>query len=159
MILAMRRRSGVSAVSKFKRLSDYTWNKDWACYLDSDGVGHGSDLVSVMMTIIGFCGCGQPDSVLEMMRDGMELMSDEWRETHEEARKDHRVYFAELQKRQLEIFGNWAMADFFWHWLDANDLSEHGGSVPGWLTKSGHDLLEDIRAALKPYEQQPTERA
>lgn len=35
---------------------------------------------------------------------------------------------------------------FMWYWLDKEEYTEHGGSVPGWLTDKGKQLLSDINA-------------
>jgi len=33
---------------------------------------------------------------------------------------------------------------FMWYWFDKEELTEHGGSVPGWLTKKGLGMLNKL---------------
>lgn len=35
-----------------------------------------------------------------------------------------------------------------WYWLDNKGYTEHGGSVPGWLTEEGWKLLEDLEELM-----------
>ena len=34
------------------------------------------------------------------------------------------------------------------YWCDAQGLTEHGGCVPGWLSKKGEKVLADLREVL-----------
>lgn len=88
----------------------------------------------------GFCGCGDPEGNLQYIRDGLDFI--DWRFNVEN------TPFEKIKEKQLEIFGNEKAAYFFYYWCDKEDLTEHGGSVPGWLSEKGK-LILDILKTLK----------
>lgn len=100
---------------------------------------------------LGFCGCGNPEAAAEFMREGMQIIADQRKGPHytrnagrfdpefEQWVKDH-------QARELAHFGSRGSAYFFYYWLCDKDLEEHGGSVPGWLTDTGEELLAKLTA-------------
>jgi hypothetical protein len=83
------------------------------------------------------CGCGEPECVLEKLRDLLKYYSMEW----------------EDRKRQRELLSNLIGSDEYgcpqttdgWMWvylLCRLDLTEHGGNVIGsWLTGKGEQIL------------------
>lgn len=88
------------------------------------------------------CLCGNPEAVL-----GMLLRLLRWIDTDlgkpgpnwSDVVSSWRAQFTEWCPDQGTQY-------FLLYWLDhhAQDLTEHGGSVPGWLTKKGKDLLEAL---------------
>ena len=86
--------------------------------------------------ILGFCGCGAPDENLEYIRRGLELIAVPYPEGN-----DWAAWNATRKASVQEIFGNDRSAYFFYYWCDKHRLTEHGGSVPGWLDEKGKKLL------------------
>lgn len=89
---------------------------------------------------LGFCGCGQPETVLLFLKEVLELISDEPAEgvTFDEWYPGHRA-------KELALFHSDGIAYFVWYVLADKDITEHGGSVPGWLTEKGEALLSRLR--------------
>jgi hypothetical protein len=85
--------------------------------------------------VLGFCGCGAPELSLAFVRDGLQ---------HIEWRLDSKATWDEKEAKALELFGSEAGAYFFYYFVDRGDLTEHGGSVPGWLTDKGRNFIADV---------------
>ena len=104
-------------------------------YLDNDGCSHPSK-ESFICHLLGFCGCGLPSAALDYIYGAMEIMgrfdsnksTEEWVAIHDELDK---------------YFNSVGEAYFVYYFLNSwkNKLAEHGGSVPGWLTEYGHEVL------------------
>lgn len=112
-----------------KDLDLSTWNHE-----DSKGIWW-PDFESMVLSsedYIGFCGCGI-DGDLEFILTGLDVISISW---------------PERQKLELEHFGSDIAAQFFYKWCNAKELTEHGGSVPGWLSDKGRDLKKAIKLAI-----------
>jgi len=93
------------------------------------------DLVDYIQTgLFEFCGCGNPERNLEYIMNGLsyinEFIGGE---------------LDELTKMGIEIFGNDESKYFFFYWADKEELTDHGNSVPGWLTKKGEELLAALQ--------------
>lgn len=120
---------------------------------------HPNLLYYVWFEKLKFCGCGSPETVLRHLRGAMRALQDQT-----EAWSTERSAFS---------FGKWAPADqersdgvrwalgggekdseneygaFYYmtaYLLAAADLTEHGGSVPGWLTDFGREVLARLEA-------------
>jgi len=89
---------------------------------------------------LGFCGCGSPDENLEYIRGALEVIADPY--PKDENRTGWDAWYEAHKARVIEHFGNERSAYFFYYWATKNDLTEHGGSVPGWLTDKGKHLLK-----------------
>lgn len=89
--------------------------------------------------LLGFCGCGQSQENLLYILGGLELINDNCpvRVNDDNFEKWHK----EKDIRVVAHFGNINAAYFFYYWTDKKDLTEHGGSVPGWLTDKGKEML------------------
>lgn len=89
----------------------------------------------------GWCWCGAPETVMTLIKDALELVAEkcpdgtnwnDWYEAH--------------KKREEALFGpNPGIRYFVWYMFDVMGLTEHGGSVPGWLDEKGRELLEALR--------------
>jgi hypothetical protein len=96
--------------------------------------------------ILGFCGCGCPSDnlvyVAKIMAhidglhkdvgfsfgkhtEGKTITYDEWKDRGNEIGSDESLYF-------------------MYYFLDTKEFTEHGGSVPGWLTDDGREFMEDV---------------
>jgi hypothetical protein len=126
---------------------------DEGCYFKGElALGGWQDALG---DVLGFCGCGDPEEALRyVMRvlravntkapdavrdapwsDGMSL----WNEWY------HTVYRPTLDA----IFHGDRGAEYFaFYLLTDKELLEHGGSVPGWLTPLGEDVLADLEEKL-----------
>lgn len=111
--------------------------KDTEGYTDEDGCYHETLNDFITVGVLGFYGCGMPEEAMKFVRNGLEYI--QWRIKSE-------VPFSEKEKKEKEVFGNQQIAYFFYYWADKERLTEHGGSVPGWLDKKGEQLLEALQA-------------
>ena len=119
-----------------KKLADYA--KDGG-YEDSDGCWH-EDVESFLQSgILGFCGCGMPEDNLLYVLRGLELI--------DEKRPDvgGNAWYVGHRARLTEHFKTSGAEYFFFYWCDKQGFTEHGGSVPGWLTPDGDTLLALLR--------------
>ena len=91
----------------------------------------------------GLCGCGMPDENLEYIRDGLSLI---------DKRIKTEMTLEEVRAQEIAVFGNKNAAYFFYYWADKSELTEHGSSVPGWLTDKGEEVLEDLIQITKEEE-------
>jgi len=89
--------------------------------------------------MFGFCSCGQPKEVVNYILKSLQLIKkiqDEvwkktitWEKYHKEVKKHYHSEGAEY---------------LMYYVLDKNGYTEHGGSVPGWLTDKGKQLLKEL---------------
>jgi hypothetical protein len=78
----------------------------------------------------GFCGCGDPESAYEHLRDVLRAFK---------APFETRLDSVEKLLKAEHPGMYWA----YLYWLDHAGLTEHGGSVRGsWLTDKGEYLLD-----------------
>lgn len=98
---------------------------------------------------LGFCGCGDPLAALRYIRDVLRLVAmkgpdsmgpdglREWTEWY------NTVY---LTESEALFHGDDGARFVAFYLLDDKGLTEHGGSVPGWLTDKGKGILADLEA-------------
>lgn len=91
-----------------------------------------------------FCGCGLPESAAVYIRDGMQAFVDLWGVIEARPAAEHRAAWQAFYAYWPDEGARY----FFWYWLDSRRLTEHGGSVPGWLTDEGTDYLAALAEAL-----------
>ena len=115
-------------------------------YYDEDDCYYETAKDFIQTKILGFCGCGRPEDNLEYIRDGLAHINAPRSKnmTHEQ----HSEWFKKWVKRGHEIFGNELSRYFFFYWCDKEGLTEHGSSIPGWLTPKGEELLEDLNEII-----------
>lgn len=109
-------------------------------YIDEGGVSWSSLESYLQGSVLGFCCCGVPDYSLEVVFKALFYLN-EYRE--------NRVDYNTFNKNCNEYFGNDKIKYFVWYTIDEMGLTEHGGSVPGWLTKKGKNLLLDLEEYFK----------
>lgn len=111
-------------------------------YVDESGEVFG-DAEAFLVSALGFCHCGAPDTAIKYVRDALQLVTDlkgkVWEEemTHDQWSENVRG-----------LFPSEGAEYFMWYWLDEKALTEHGGSVPGWLTADGEEMLSDLNEFL-----------
>ncbi len=94
---------------------------------------------------LGFCGCGQPENALRYVLAGLKVVGMRG-PTDMTA---HSNWFQEVKyPTQKAQFVSAGAEYFFYYWASSKGLTEHGGSVPGWLTPDGEQLIKDIEQAL-----------
>jgi hypothetical protein len=108
-------------------------------YYDSDNYYY-EDAESLISTgILGFCGCGNPEEATEYVRRSLELINNLKEEVWED-----KVTYEDWRKEVDAHFGSSGAEYFMWYFLDNKGLTEHGGSVTGWLSVEGVELLSDL---------------
>ena len=95
----------------------------------------------IQIGYLGFCGCGSLEENLEYIMDGLAYIDE---------RPNGKEEFNEWIERGHKIFGNELSKSFFFYWADKEELSEHGSSIPGWLTDKGKELLAALRKFGEP---------
>jgi hypothetical protein len=115
-------------IDKFKKEDGYYY-KDGCSYEDAESF--------IQSTILGFCNCGRPWVSLEFIAKCLKQVD-----------IYHDSDFDEWQEENSKIIGDEGVQYFAWYFLHSKDLSEHGGSVPGWLTMEGKELLEDLQELI-----------
>lgn len=69
---------------------------------------------------LGFCWCGSPGDVLTLIRDSLKAKTaDDWWKHGDTSPAGYLLEYT----------------------MDRVGLTEHGGSVPGWLTDKGREIL------------------
>lgn len=90
----------------------------------------------ILRGMLGFCGCGMPVDCISFIKGGLELLDKYSKEETD---------FKQWKEEVLKYFGTEGGEWFFWYWCDKEELSNHGGIVPGWLEEKGIELLSDLR--------------
>ena len=96
-------------------------------YKDADGCSYKSKSEYLQSEILGFCGCGDPNTVMLYVRD----------------------YLISLSKNE---YGDYSDIPYMFlaYWADHNGFTEHGTTVRcSWLTERGQELLADINWCLE----------
>lgn len=117
-------------------------------YKKSDGVYEIDGIIydtiedALMMGVFGFCGCGMPLHTLAYIRDELEIIKrhTEWLMENHHIAKDIPSPMENNDKEE-----NLGRSYFIWYWFDKMGYTNHGGSVPGWLTDEGESLLECLK--------------
>lgn len=84
---------------------------------------------------LGFCGCGDNESALIYLKDCLELIK---------LKTNDNLSYQDWKIKVAEVIPTEGSQYFMWYYLDSKGLTEHGGSVPGWLDIKGTQLLEDL---------------
>lgn len=96
-------------------------------YLCEDGISHASKKDYLQTTILGFCGCGDPDAVMTYVGDFLKKLDNQKWGEYEDMPYMFLVY-----------------------WADHNGFSEHGTTARcSWLTDKGKELMADIEWCLE----------
>ena len=116
-------------------------------YMALDGNTYSDAESFLMISIMGFCGCGRPSVLLKYVADGLRLIDDLMSGPDMYHDKPGWVaFYREHVERCRLLFGTEQAEYLFYYWADKEGLTEHGGSVPGWLDTKGANtlsLLED----------------
>lgn len=99
------------------------------------------DKESELQDKIGFCTCGRREQNLEYVLKGL-LIIGELAFVYEPLSV---VTLSDWNSVRDSHFGNEAAAYFFFYWAASKGYTEHGGSVPGWLTAEEEDLIKELK--------------
>jgi hypothetical protein len=112
-------------------------------YVCNEGVAYDSVIDFAQKGCLGLCDCGNPEQNIRYIHNMMDLLD----RLNSDTRKDA-IEWKEFDKLSTSLAGNKISAQFFWYWLDWRELTNHGGSIPGWLTDTGHKTLQLLREVL-----------
>jgi hypothetical protein len=95
--------------------------------VDEEGCSWDSYKSYIECEVLGFCGCGNPDEILEYTKVMLgKLKNQEWGEY-----SDHPYMF-------------------FVYWANEKGFAEHGSTARcSWLTELGEEILRDIKTVGK----------
>ncbi len=135
-----------------KSLTDY--RKDDR-YVADNGAEWDDIHTFVLEGLMGFCGCGMPEHVANLIEDGLQHIKDlmEIRDgNHNRPGSDPKWKedWDGWNRRGLEIFGNPGCEYLLYYCFDNAGLTEHGGAVPGWLSDLGEDVLKEMKTQSTP---------
>ncbi len=122
------------AFERYTGTSGQLIGRDQCEYESDDKLGF------IQCGVLEFCLCGRPEDNIAYVLGGLELIHSSCPEG-----MNFEVWFSDHQKTELAHFGTRESAMFFYYWADKEGWAEHGGSVPGWLTDDGLDLLSGLR--------------
>lgn len=122
------------------------------CWIDEAGCQYFDAESFIEMGLFNFCGCGQPDSTREYVRNSLQLVSD-----IKELVWEKKMSYEDWIDKKNELFKTDEAEFFMWYWLDHKGYIEHGGSVPGWLTEDGKEILSDLNELKQLTNEKPKE--
>ncbi len=105
-----------------------------------DGVQYEDALDLIQSGMLGMCGCGSRELNLAYIRGGLALINEPRPENCSPA-KANAWWWEDYFERIKKYHGGEGQKYFFYYWTDTAGLTEHGGSVPGWLTDKGKEVL------------------
>lgn len=112
-------------------------------YRDADGCSYSGAESFLQTKLLGFCGCGDPfvnikyvGKILRHIHNLKELV---W---------ENKITYEEWTRRGKQIGSEEALY-FAYYFLDDKGFTEHGGSVPGWLTDAGIEFMEDAEELIE----------
>ena len=118
-------------------------------YITEDGCYYETLADCIQIGLLDFCGCGDPDENLRYIQAGLQHILNRGEAIDRcSSYEDVREACRELDKAGKELFGNDDAECFFYYWADSNGLTDHGTSIPGWITQEGEELLVMIENAL-----------
>ena len=102
-----------------------TKNEDGG-FLDKEGCWWETEAEYLQTSILGLCGCGNPDDIMLYIKEMLERLE----------KQDHGEY---EDKPYM----------FFAYWANKKGFAEHGSTARcSWLTDKGKELLKDINTLI-----------
>ena len=113
--------------------------------IDDQGISWDTVENYIGISVFGFCGCGCPEVALKFYRAVLRFINEP--KPQERGREAWDVWWKEHRVRADAIFhGDDGIEYAAYYVLDDKKLIEHGGSVPGWLTGKGEQVLADLES-------------
>lgn len=97
------------------------------------------DFDDMIFGMLDWCGCGSPDNVVKEIMRVLQHIDD-----LKELVFNKKMSSEEWDKKGKEQFGNFEY--ILYYIFDEKKLTLHGGSVPGWLTDKGYEMLELMKS-------------
>jgi hypothetical protein len=110
-------------------------------YAASSGVEYDSPVGYIIEHEFGWCGCGRPFEAAMHVRSILALIASLHSDKEGQEWREHYQRWTEAEKSLFPHEGSNTVAYYV---MDRAGLTEHGGSVPGWLTARGHEMLKDL---------------
>ena len=111
---------------------DYIYNATY--YIDAESL--------LQCGVLQQCGCGNPEDNIRLVAKVLRHVHDRkmyvWDDNHKMTHEDW--------MEQGRKIGSDDVLKFIYYTIDEIELTEHGGSVPGWLTPLGIEFMEDVEA-------------
>lgn len=90
----------------------------------------------IAVGLFKWCGCGQPWTSLAYALAALQNIAD-----LKDRLWEKQITWEQWNANEMALHGDSGRAYFFYYWADGLGLTEHGGSVPGWLTDYGREVL------------------
>jgi hypothetical protein len=118
-------------------------------YYDDEGCFYENAIDFMQVGVFGFCGCGSPKDNLIYIRDSMRLLRDFCFAEHDEKAEKYDAFYNRYRAAVDAHFVSRGAEEFMWYWLSKCSYTIHGSSVPGFLSKLGEKILEDLEEITK----------
>ena len=102
-----------------------------------DDVFHEEEIDVVLGGMLGFCGCGMPDEAAAFLFKLLSMLDQRSAIDYKERFNIRDGLFSGEHKN--------GTAYLLYYFLDKEEITEHGGSVPGWLTEKGQMILDHLK--------------
>jgi hypothetical protein len=97
------------------------------------------DLENLLHSVyFNFCCCGNPGESLRYIYKCFKHL----------ALRDEMDY-KDWKKKGRELFPESGSEFFMWYYFSEKGFTEHGSSVPGWLSDLGREVMSNLRIFLK----------
>lgn len=106
-------------------------------------IGTIQELNDWVFTDLGFCGCGDPEAALDLMRSILSAINSrsERNQQNDSTHEEWMTVSREIEK-MIGMEQNPAVAWTYLYFLDGQGLLEHGSNITGsWLTDKGKEIL------------------
>ena len=122
------------------------WNPDLPVdpvtnHINVEGHIIGNYASYIFTDVLGFCACGMPDLTIVFIRDALQHVDNKrlkvWDNNDPYSLSDWNEDGKKLFKSEVQEY-------FMYYWMDKEELTNHGGSVPGWLDPKGLQILEKL---------------
>lgn len=120
----------------------YTLNGDY------QGMSYTEPEAFIQEEILKFCGCGCAEDNLMYIRDVLEHINTRYVEP--------KITYEQWKENAKKIFSSSGQEYFIYYFLAREGFTEHGGSVPGWLSVEGSELLEDLNTIFPKTQNETT---
>lgn len=124
------------------------YDEDIRMYTDDEGISYPELTDFILTGIFDFCGCGSPEGAVKFIQDSLEHIELRNEALQIRGAEGDKVW-EKIKEQEISNFGSLGCATFFYYWATNEDLIDHGGSVPGWLTDKGKIVLNLCKAVLK----------
>lgn len=119
-------------------LKEYEVDGQYFC--ETNGMKYDTAGEFIQNGLFGYCNCGAPEDHLEYVRQGLMLIK-ETSDLYRSGKPVHSDVSKALRDKIQAHYGSAGAEYAQYYWFDYIGLTEHGGSVPGWLSPEGENML------------------